>query len=67
MWEGGEYMIGSTGERCPETGTWECISCGKKISLRKDEIFPLCENCQITAWRLISKLKNNAFLEKDRI
>jgi hypothetical protein len=52
-------MIGFTGEKCPESGLWKCISCGKKVILKKNNIFPLCEKCQITTWKLVHEPKKN--------
>jgi len=48
-------MIGSTGERCPQSGIWKCMSCGRTITLEKGSIFPLCEKCQLTTWQLVRR------------
>jgi len=33
------------GDSCPESGTYECHTCGEEIPVEKDKPFPPCGNC----------------------
>ena len=43
--KGGDYMSGSTGEKCPASGKYKCSTHSTSvIYLSKDETFPPCSH-----------------------
>ncbi|MFQ5509963.1 MAG: hypothetical protein ACE5FN_11605 [Leptospirillia bacterium] len=58
--EGGEVDADSVpnkiGDTVPETGTYECHTCGEEVEAKKDDKFPPCENCgdEYLTWVLLS-------------
>ncbi len=44
------------GDACPETGTYECHTCGEEAEIAKDAKFPPCDNCgdEYLVWELLS-------------
>ena len=43
------------GDICPETGTYECTTCGSETEVEKNAEFPSCGNCgdSYLTWNLL--------------